>query len=147
MNKKIIQELYENRLLSSNEEFERFENSLNKMAEVIKEDDIFELCKVFDDNTRDDEMMFGLIHLIETFSSEKAFENTVLGVVNMMETAMNWAKIIIYRCLNDDFSKDMLKNAIIKADYQVNQSIVSLLYVIKQEDEEKFGSAIDYILN
>ncbi|MBQ2982996.1 MAG: hypothetical protein IJD58_12905 [Lachnospiraceae bacterium] len=147
MNKKIIQELYENRLLSSNEEFERFENSLNKMAEVIKEDDIFELCKVFDDNTRDDEMMFGLIHLIETFSSEKAFENTVLGVVNMMETAMNWAKIIIYRCLNDDFSKDMLKNAIIKADYQVNQSIVSLLYVIKQEDGEKFGSAIDYILN
>lgn len=147
MNKQIVEELYKNRLLVTNEEVVKFENSLNEIAQVIEEDDILDLCNVFDDNTKDDEMMFGVIHLIESFSSERAFELTVLGVVNMMESALNWAKIIMYRCLNDDFSRDMLKNAISKMDFQGKQSIEGLLSSIKKEDGDKFGSAIDYVLN
>lgn len=147
MKKKIIEELYKNRLLNTNKEFEKFEESLNEISEMIQEEDILDLCKVFDDNTRDDEMMFGLIHLIEMFSSERAFELTVLGVVNMMTSAPNWAKIIIYRCLNDDFARNMLRKAISHVEFQVQQSIISLLNVIKTEDFDKFGMAIDEVLN
>lgn len=147
MKKKIIEELYKNRLLNTSEEFEKFEKSLNEISEMIQEEDILDLCKVFDDNTGDDELMFGLIHLIEVFSSERAFELTVLGVVNMMKSAPNWAKIIIYRCLNDDFARNMLKKAINNAESQVKQSIISLLNIIKNEDFNKFGMVIDEVLN
>ena len=124
-----------------------FENGLNVLSQEIKEDDIFEICKIFDDNTKDDEVMFRLIHLMELFSSEKAFELTVLGLSNMLTTALNWAKIIIYRCLNDDFSKSMLKETIKNVEPKAQQKVVSLLNLISSEDFERFGTAINYVLN
>ena len=122
----LIEELYKNRLMRTNGEIEKFEKALNEISKVVKEEDIPGLCKVFNDNTRNDEVMFGLIHLIEIFSSEKAFGFIVLGVANMLEQASGWAKIIIYRCLNDDFARNMLKNAVNTAELQVQQKIVSL---------------------
>ncbi len=147
MDKGLIEQLYENRLLRTREEFEKFEEGLNILSEVIQENDIFELCSVFDDNTMDEEVMFGLIHLIELFSSEKAFEFTVLGVSNMKGNAVNWAKIIIYRCLNDDFSRKMLKKAINKVDSKTKQLVYLLLNSIKKEDYNKFGELIDDVID
>ena len=143
----LIEELYKNRLMRTNGEIEKFEKALNEISKVVKEEDIPGLCKVFNDNTRNDEVMFGLIHLIEIFSSEKAFGFIVLGVANMLEQASGWAKIIIYRCLNDDFARNMLKNAVNTAELQVQQKIVSLLNVIKEEDFDNFGMAVTEILS
>lgn len=147
MKKELLNQLYSNRLLRNTEELVKFEEYLSVASEIAKEDDIIELCSVFDDNTMDDEVMFGLIHLIETFSSERAFELTILGVSNMMKNAFNWAKIIMYRCLNDDFSRGMLKNAISFVDIQTRQIIVSMLHNIKEEDYDKFGTLVDEVLN
>lgn len=143
----LIEELYKNRLMRTNGEIEKFEKALNEISKVVKEEDIPGLCKVFNDNTRNDEVMFGLIHLIEIFSSEKAFGFIVLGVANMLEQASGWANIIIYRCLNDDFARNMLKNAVNTAELQVQQKIVSLLNVIKEEDFDNFGMAVNEILS
>lgn len=146
MEKELINQLYNNRLLRNRQEIEKFEEGLDLISEVIQEDDISELCSIFDDNTMDDEVMFGLVHLIEIFSSEKAFEFTVLGIGKMIKTSPNWAKIIIYRCLNDDFSRKMLKNAIDIADKDLKQIINSFLYDIKNEDYDKFGGLINEIM-
>jgi len=145
-NGKIIEKLYKNRLLNTKEEFEEFEQSLKELSEVIQEEDILDLCKVFDDNTEDDEVMFGLIHLIEMFSSERAFELIVMGVANMTRSAPNWAKIIIYRCLNDDFSRNMLKKAISLVKTQERQTIISMLNIIKMDDSHKFETAVNEVL-
>lgn len=145
--KKLIEELYNNRLLRTYEELEKFEENLNAISKVVKEEDILDLCKVFDDNTKDDEVMFGLIHLIEIFSSEKAFEFTVIGIANMTTSAIGWAKIIIYRCLNNDFSRGMLKKAISFAEFSIQQKVISLLNIIKTEDFDKFGMSINEVLS
>ena len=146
MNKKLIEQLYNSRLLRTREELEEFEESLKEISKVIQENDIPELCKVFDDQTENEEVMFGLIHLIESFSSEKAFKLTTLAISQMLENAMNWAKIIIYRCLNDDSSRIMLKKAVGSADSKTKQTMKSLLNSIKIEDYDKFGLLIDEIL-
>lgn len=145
--KKLIEELYNNRLLRTYEELEKFEENLNAISKVVKEEDIPDLCKVFDDNTKDDEVMFGLIHLIEIFLSEKAFEFIVIGIANMMTSAIGWAKIIIYRCLNNDFSRGMLKKAVSFAEFSIQQKVISLLNIIKTEDFDKFGMSIDEVLS
>lgn len=146
MKKEIFKQLYDNRLMRTEEEIDKFEDGLNELSETIQEMDILELCTVFDDNTEEDEVMFGVIHLIELFSSEKAFEYTVVGISNIIETALNWAKIIVYRCLNDVFSKNMLKVAINNADQRVQQAMQQLLYEIRTEDYDRFGLVIDDIL-
>ena len=146
MEKELINQLYNNRLLRNRQEIEKFEEGLDMASEAIQEDDISELCSIFDDNTMDDEVMFGLVHLIEIFSSEKAFKSTVLGIGKMIKISPYWARIIIYRCLNDDFSRKMLKNAIDNADTDLKQKIKLLLYDIKNEDYDKFGALIDEIM-
>ena len=42
-----------------------FEDALQALQLNITIDDIAEVCKVFCDDTKDDEVMFGIIHLIE----------------------------------------------------------------------------------
>ncbi|NBI73545.1 hypothetical protein D3Z50_21495 [Clostridiaceae bacterium] len=146
MCERLLEQLYNNRLLRTKEEFENFEKGLNELSEVIEENDIPKLCMIFDDETKDDEVMFGLLHLIESFSSEKAFRLTVMGVSQMLENTKNWAKIIIYRCLNDNYSRTMLKKAIESVDVQTQKVIKLLLDCIKKEDYNKFGMFIDEVL-
>lgn len=143
---KLIDKLYENRLLDTDEKIEIFEEVLDKLAEDFQEEYIADVCRVFDNNTREQEMMFGLIHLIEAFSSERAFELTVLGVANMTETAVEWAKIIMYRCLNHTPSRKMLKKAISVSEEKTQQAITALLNTIKTEDSDRFGVAVDEVL-
>ncbi len=143
---KLINELYKNRMLNTDEEIEKFEEISCNLFEVMQEEDIVDLCRVFDDNTGNHEMMFGLIHLIEAFSSEKALEFTVLGVANMTVSAPDWAKIIMYRHLNGENSRKMLKHAISVSEIQTQQIMVSLLNTIKAEDFDRFGTAVDEVI-
>lgn len=147
MKKELIDQLYNNRLLRNKEEFNKFEEGLQAVSSVIQEEDIGELCNIFDDNTRNEEVMFGLIHLIEMFSSERAFELTIISVGKMIKTSPNWARIIIYRCLNDDFSRKMLKKVIGFVDEQTKQVISSLLNSIKEKDGDKFEKLVDEVLS
>lgn len=143
---KLIDDLYKNRLLNTDEKIERFEEDLNKLAEEFEEEYIADVCRVFDDNTREHEMMFGLIHLIEAFSSERAFELTVSGVADMTESAIEWAKIIMYRILNHSPSRIKLKKAISVSEDKTQQVITALLNTIKAEDFDRFSEAVDEIL-
>jgi len=67
-----IKQLYESRLIRTDKEFETFEKTLEILADIATEDDIPLLCTVFDDNTEEHEVMYGLIHFIEYYRGEKA---------------------------------------------------------------------------
>ena len=133
MQKEIYTNLYDNRLLKNNEEIEIFEENLELLSETFTEEDIIELCSVFDDKTQDVEVMFGAIHLLETLSSEKAFENTINGVVEMSYKAPEWSNIIICRCLNDEFSVQMISKVQNKVDIKTYDRFKELLFRIKED--------------
>ena len=110
MNKEIFMNLMNNRMLRDNDEIEGYERNLETLAGSFSEEDIIELCLTFDDKTQSAEIMYSAIHLLETLSSKLAFEKTIIGVVRMFETSPDWASIITYRCLNDEFSVQMIKD-------------------------------------
>lgn len=146
MKKEVFEKLRNSRFLNNATEIGIFEDNLEKLAETFTETDIIELCSVFDDKTNDSEAMFGAIHLLETLSSELAFENTIKGVVLMRKEAKEWSNIIIYRCLNDDYSVSMIKSVYKNLDKDIIDSFEKQLLDIKFHDKEKFGHAIDEIL-
>lgn len=146
MKKEIISNLIHNRLLKNNEEINTFEKNLELMAENFEEEDIIELCKVLDDATNEPEIMFGIIHLMETLSSEEAYKNTLIGVASMYASSPEWAKTILYRCLNDDYSVEMIGNILPAVDFETREKIHSILEQIKSEDEPLFGEAINKIV-
>lgn len=104
MKQTLYSQLYENRLLKNNNQIVVYEECLNKLADDFKDEDIVELCRVLDDKTMEFDVMFGVIHLLETLSSEEAYMNTITGVVELKKHSPIWAKTIIYRYLNDEFS-------------------------------------------
>ena len=65
----------------------------------------------------------------------------------MFETSPDWASIITYRCLNDDFSVHMIKDVCADLDEKTRLEYKRILQKIKAEDSEKFGNAIDNILS
>ena len=147
MKKEIYTNLYNNRLLKNNNEIETFEENLEILSETFTEEDIIELCSIFDDRTENVEVMFGAIHLLETLSSEKAFENTIKGVVEISYKSPEWANIIIYRCLNDELSVQMINRIKNRLDKKIINRFKEILIEIKKEDEERFGRVIDMIVS
>ena len=131
MKKDILTNLYNNRLLKDNKEIEIFEENLEILSETFTEEDIIELCSILDDRTENVEVMFGAIHLLETLSSEKAFENTIKGVVEMFNKSPEWANIIIYRCLNDEFSVQMINQVKDRLNIKTVEKFKEILSEIK----------------
>ena len=146
MDKNLYSKLYNSRMLKDNQECETFLQSIDLLAETFCEDDITELCTIFDDKTNDSEIMFSAIHLLETLSSETAFINTINGLLILNQTSPEWTSIIIYRCLNDDFSIQMIKKVYTNLSADVIAQFEEKLKEIKNEDCEKFGKAVDEIL-
>ena len=142
----IYNNLYNNRLLRNNAEIENYERCLALLADSFTEDDIIELCSTFDDNTQNSEVMFNAIHLLETLSTDLAFINTICGVVAMNTSAPEWGNIIIYRCLNDDYSVNEIKKIFTQLEDEVKTHFAIILKKIKEEDYDRFGEKIDYIL-
>lgn len=146
MNNSIYNNLIECRFLSDCEEIEKYEQNLELLSESFSEKDIVELCLTFEDTTHNSEVMFGAIHLLETLSSELAYEETIKGVVKMYESSPEWAKIIIYRILNDDFSLQMIKKVYCRLQNIIKIQFDNILSTIKREDS-KFASYVDEIIN
>ena len=65
--------------------------------------------------------------MLETLSSEMAFENTIKGVVEMSYTSPEWAKIITYRCLNDEFAVQMINQVKNKLDIKTSDKFKEIL--------------------
>ena len=145
MNQTLYAELYKNRFLKNDVEIAIFEKTLSDLATDFAEEDIVELCNILDDNTMEFEVMFGIIHLLESLSSEDAFKNTIEGVINLKGHSPIWAKTIIYRCLNDAFSIEMINKIIPTLDKKIKEEFGDLLSEIKTEDEQRFGNAIKKI--
>lgn len=147
MEKTIYNNLWANRLLKNSNEIAIFEDNLTKLAETFNENDIIELCQILDNKTDDSEVMFGIIHLLETLSTEQALINTVIGVVKMKSMSPEWANIIIYRCLNDEYCVGMIREIYVTLDDEIRTEFSKLLKEIKKEDEEIFGKAVSEILS
>lgn len=147
MKDEIFKDLYDNRMLSNNSEIEKYEHNLNELSTNFSEEDIIRLCLTFEDKTQNSEVMFGAIHLLESLSSELAYKNTIIGVVNMYISAPEWANIIIYRLLNDEFSVQMIKCIYNRIGKNNSVRFKQILETIKKEDYDKFGKSIDVILD
>lgn len=143
--KKLINQLINSRKLSSNEEYEQFEDALIKLQGNVQVDDIYELCNAFYDNTESEEVMFGLVHLIEEFVSEEYLRCIAICSPNMID-GHDWAMTLNKRILNSNnyFHKyvEVLTN--IESSYKTK--ILKLLIDVKNDNPIKFGEKVDYII-
>lgn len=143
---KEIEKLKKNRLLKTRDEFFAFEEAIENLANVDDPKIIGELCKCFDDNTEDEEVMFGIVHIIEDFQMEEALLEIAKAIPDMIKNAKGWVKIINYRILNDTLARKIYKKVLNIINTNNRKIIVDVLQEIYNEDEIRFGVYIDEVL-
>jgi len=91
-----------NNLMRSPDEVIAFENALASLADRPQDEDLPDLHLILDDRCEQPEVMFGLIHFLESFDVSAQIQAFVTVVPQLMLVASEWTRILHRRILNDD---------------------------------------------
>jgi hypothetical protein len=94
--------LEKNKLMRSPDEVTAFENALASVADRPQDEDLPDLHLILDDRCEQPEVMFGLIHFLESFDVSAQMQAFVTVVPQLMLVASEWTRILHNRILNDD---------------------------------------------
>jgi Immunity protein 30 len=97
-----IEILEANKLMRSPDEVTAFENALASLADRPQDEDLPDLHLILDDRCEQPEVMFGLIHFLESFDVFAQMQAFVTVVPQLMLVASEWTRILHTRILNDD---------------------------------------------
>lgn len=140
-----IRQLINSRKLSTNEEYMLFEGALQALHMSITIDDITEVCKAFCDDTKDDEVMFGIIHLIEQLQGEEYLKKIAICTPDMKE-AHDWAMTINKRIINSQKYFEKYIEIIGELEKKYKEKILKLLVDVKNDNPKRFGDKIDLLI-
>lgn len=95
--------LQQNRLLQSPEEITIFEETLSQLIEHPPGNDFLpRLHLTLDDRCQQPEIMFGLVHFLESFDIESQLKAFVTVLPQLIDSAPEWSKILHQRIINDE---------------------------------------------
>lgn len=142
--------LNENRLLRTNEEIEKFECAIENILSNKNYKDIKYLCTGFDDNTEDDEVMFGLIHAIESYDHladiKLTLKEFVDSIPNIHSHAKEWVKTMNKRILNDENSLDEYIKISENCSVESKLILIELMNEVKKDNPERFSQPVNKFL-
>lgn len=123
------------------EDIKEFEVLAWKLAKTGKTDVLNQLISLFDDNHPYQEVMFGLLHIIETYKDEE-YVNSVLSNIKIgLNKYPEWACRIINRILNEDKCKKIFHNNMHLAD---RESLLKLFDLIDTEYPDHHKLLVDF---
>jgi Immunity protein 30 len=131
----LISTLKANKLMRSKEEVLAFDNALTELAKNTADVDLEELHLVLDDNCQQEEVMWGLIHFLESFDGREQLQ-ALLNVVNkLVVSAPGWTEIIHYRIFNDEPTRFLYQDILRPADLNTQQLVTKILEDIARKHE------------
>ena len=139
-----------NRLLKTDEEIVAFEEAMQFIAERENVDDIRLLCQAFDDDTEEYEVMFGLVHTLESYdkvvSSEIATTAFVKAIPVMPGKADEWLEVLLIRILNDDSSRTVFAQVLGEIEKTTRAQVLKVLKKVAEEDPDEFSEKVDDVV-
>lgn len=139
-----IQQLITCRKLSTDEECELFEDALQDLDGNIEPEDVEQICQAFCDDTEDEELMFELIHLIESLIGEEYLKCIAL-CAPAMKDAHDWAMTLNKRILNSSKYFEKYMEVIAGLGEKDKEKILDLLADVKQDNPDRFGEKVDLL--
>ncbi len=133
----------ENRLMQTQQQVTDFENALAKIAENPDEQNLSAYHLVLDDQCQQPEVMFSLIHFLESFDIEEQIAAFIKVAPQLMINAPEWTRIIHDRILNDDSACQVYHKLLQLANLNTPHFLYHLLeesIVNKLKIKESFSS-------
>ncbi|MFB2979754.1 Imm30 family immunity protein [Microseira sp. BLCC-F43] len=116
-----------NKLMRSPDEVTAFENALAELAKNPKTEYLPDLHLILDDRCEQPEVMFSLIHFLESFDVSAQMKAFIAVVPQTILVAQDWTKVIHTRILNDDSACRLYRNLLHEVNSQQPNFIRQLL--------------------
>ncbi|MFP2923983.1 Imm30 family immunity protein [Pyxidicoccus sp. 3LG] len=132
----LLDTLTRNRLLETRGQVEAFDKALEQFA-VHPEASahLRELHLVLDDRTTKIGVMWGVIHLLESFDIEKQLQGFIAALPTLQKQAPEFVKTLNFRLLNDEAARGRYKAAYQAADTPARSLLASSLAEIIETEE------------
>ncbi|NJM44804.1 MAG: hypothetical protein HC860_00500 [Alkalinema sp. RU_4_3] len=106
MNHNILIDILEaNRLMRSPHEVTLFEQTLEQLAQSPDPADLSRLHLVLDDACEQPEVMFSLVHFLESFEVQEQVQAFIQVMPALAERAAEWSEILQSRIMNDAIAR------------------------------------------
>ncbi|MDZ8222518.1 Imm30 family immunity protein [Nostoc sp. ChiVER01] len=119
--------LRENRFMQTQQQVTDFENTLAEIADNPDEQNLSAYHLVLDNQCQHPEVMFSLIHFLESFETEEQITSFIKVVPQLMIDASEWTRIIHDRILNDDLSCQVYQKLLHSANLNTPHFLYHLL--------------------
>lgn len=129
-----IEILRENRLMQTPEEVEAFETALAEIAKNPDENNLTAYHLILDDRCQHPEVMFSLIHFLESLDMEKQIEAFITIIPQLMLTAPEWTRILHDRILNDELASQVYQKLL----HSINSQKSHFLYYLLEESVRNY---------
>ncbi|OXI72049.1 hypothetical protein GJG85_23435 [Burkholderia sp. MS389] len=149
MKKDCLEDLLRVRQLESPDEVAVFDGVLETLSsDVLSKGDLVDLLSVFIDRTRNEEVMYGLLHLIEGGDINLVVDALMQVAPDMRATASDWLDTFIYRLLNGDHSRGVLIDHLKQSKHTPGGAeIVYRLAAMEQDASEKIRERASFVLS
>jgi hypothetical protein len=121
--KPLLEVLEANRLLRSPDEVVQFEQTLETLAQNPDPADLPSLHLILDDACEQSEVIFSLVHFLESFDVQEQVHAFIQVMPDLMKRAPEWTSILHSRIMNDEIAKAEFEDRVRSASLQ-GQSIV-----------------------
>lgn len=143
-----VKVLKQNRKLSNNDEIEKFEDAIES---ILTTDKVEYLYCGFHDETEDEEVMYGLVHAIESYygimSKEEYFSIFIKETKNIYNEAKEWVKLMNIRILNDEESLEKYIGTAKKFNGTFKEFLKDIMQEVILEDKELFSESVSKFMN
>jgi hypothetical protein len=125
----LIEVLEANHLLRSPAEVASFEKTLEKLAQNPDAKDLPSLHLILDDACEQPEVMFSLVHFLETFEVQEQVEAFIQVMPDLVKRAAEWTAILHSRLMNDAIAQSTFEESLRSLNPQNQNEIEQLLSI------------------
>jgi Immunity protein 30 len=109
--KPLIEVLEANRLLRSPDEVAQFEETLETLAQNPDPADLPSLHLILDDACEQSEVMFSLVHFLESFDVQDQIQAFIQVMPDLVKRAPEWTAILHSRIMNEEIGRSVFEEA------------------------------------
>ena len=108
----LVEGLEANRLMRSRDEVIRFEQTLETLAQNPDSHDLPHLHLILDDACEHPEVMFSLVHFLESFEVHEQIQALIQVLPELVNRAAEWTVILHSRIMNDELARSRFEETL-----------------------------------
>lgn len=143
----LIEILNANKFMRSDEEAMNFDLALAELALHPNREYLPALYLVLDDRCEQHEVMYGLIHFLESFEIPDQLQAFIDAIDRMIVNAKEWTMILLYGIINQDLSRNLYSEMLHSTNSQNRDLCTTLLQEIAANESPPLSSRAESVIS